>query len=263
MKKELMTINQILQGLLLLSALSMAACAKKVSYDSSSSRVGTLVNGKPYALCSQGKDIKSSTGLTLTLRAITNPQGGYYPDTVALALETIPEKFKTENEYLQFWRWKVNTNNEISMDTSAPLSFYIVRKDTNQYISEALTKISWNELQTLIVNYNIPATTLEESFQQLRFIVSTRDVSLVYDVLRTNFYSPDTNVSQFQVDALIPVYDANPNDYQYIPTEKSNTTTAVSRPSILLQMHPFYSQMSQSWSDADYQSQADTLCNKY
>lgn len=246
----------------LLAALLLSACAKRASYDSSASRVDSLNITNPHALCSEGKDTKNGTSLTMILKAIeaTNDGSSYLNDWTAAALENIPASFKTENHYVQFWKWKASADGTTYMDKSAPLQFYILRKDTLQYISTALTQITWEELQKLLIAQNIPASTLEQAFQNIRFSVYVQD--LTWDVLRVNFYN-SSDTAQAQVDALIPIFDADPNDYKTLPTEEIQGGSQTARPEVLLRLHPFYSMMNQSWTRTDFQNQSLGLCKRF
>ncbi|HPI41597.1 MAG TPA: hypothetical protein PLJ21_12385, partial [Pseudobdellovibrionaceae bacterium] len=179
MKTQKTITLKTIQGVLLITTLMLSACAKRSSYESSSSRVDTQNSDKAYAICSQGKDIKTSTGFTITLETNGDPlKGEYTPDWTVLSMKQVPETFKTENQYIQFWRWKASSVSDVHLDKSAPLGFYLMRVDTNQYLPNYLDKLTWKELQEILVANNMPASSLSEAIDQVRFMVNNRDKEL-------------------------------------------------------------------------------------
>lgn len=160
--------------------------------------------------------------------------------------------FASSDTSLVFYRWMASYPNTLFSD-SAPLELWLERKSGGAPLTGMLTKINWDEIDSILSDQDIVLNTPEELFEGYSFVVNLKDPEAAYDALAIASYANGTLSEKTNV--LIPSFYASPNEYSY-DTRKSET-----RPTILQDLHPFKSYLNSGTKDEDYKGMASALCS--
>nr|BFD62381.1 hypothetical protein BdHM001_10620 [Bdellovibrio sp. HM001]BFD67715.1 hypothetical protein HAGR004_27370 [Bdellovibrio sp. HAGR004] len=244
--------KQIFTTLLTLGALSLlTACGSSNqvagSTDSSSRTpvqdIGSA-NSKALAYCNQG----SANGITGKLKVFVDSYKYVRMEYVYLRLTALPESFKTGGSYISMWKWLANPSGYTNLDSSA-LNFALMNPSTGQYLTGWKTTLKWSEVVN--VASSMGYTDPQNFFNNVNILVDLKDQNGDYDVLKVANYDASTNKAINTMDALLPLFAANPADYA--------NDNGASRAGVLQALHPFKSSAGQ-FSTSQYQSMANNFC---
>jgi hypothetical protein len=239
--------------LVVTAALALSACAPRGSDSGTSdltSRLpdtNTSSSTKPLAYCNQA----TASDITAKLRAYVDPSTNTVRmDYMLVRLTALPANFKSDTAYISMFRWLANTSGAASLDSTA-LSFYIMNPNTGLAITSWKTTLRWSDVSTAAssLGYSDPTSF----FAAMKIVVNIKDTNGDYDVLRIVNYELSTNKASGQVDALMPLFYANPADY-------ATESTGAGRAAVLTSLHPFKSSISSGYTSSQFQSMANSYC---
>lgn len=241
--------------LLLSSVLLLSACgaSKSVTDDySNSSRLDTSTvnsnqnnSSRPLATCNQ----RSNSQLGVAL-AIYRSGEVIASDKIYAKILKVPAYFSQSQNYIEFHKWMMNpSGSKIWGSTRMYFSIYSI--STGALLSENKNYLYWADLQKEA--QAVGAATPEQFFKKVRILINLEDYNGEYDVLTTKYFSNTDNSEVSSLDALIPVFDANPSLYAY---EKDGSARAQK----LQELHPFASYVNQGWTNTTYQTKATEFC---
>ncbi|KYG61694.1 hypothetical protein AZI86_18550 [Bdellovibrio bacteriovorus] len=238
--------------LVLTVAALLSACAPRGSGSTDqASRIPDATNTtsgtKGLAQCNQASD----NGITAKLRAYVDPSTNKVRmDYMIVRFTALPSTFTSDTSYISMWRWLSNASGNTYLD-STPLNFLIINPKTGLAITNWKSTIRWADVRTAAANLGYSdATTF---FNAMKIVVDLKDVNGDYDVLRVSNYDIATNKSVGQVDALLPIFYANPADY-------AKEADGSARASSLYNLHPFKSYANSGYSSSQFVSMADSYC---
>lgn len=250
-KGEVMKRQTVLKiTLLAILAVGLSACSASKQENSAdlSSRATETDTTKAWIQCNAGTS--DGSAFDVRLAAVTE-NGVTRNDLSYVRFSRVPSDFTTSNQYFQMFRWQANTSGSIYVDQQA-LAFEMWDPQTNQMVLSSRTSFKWSDVATTASGLNISdASTF---LKRVVLKVDLRDPTAQFDALMSVLYKADN--TPFDVaNALIPVFDANPENYQY---ENGNP-----RHSALTALHPFKDRIGQGWTTADFQSWANSLCASF
>jgi hypothetical protein len=229
-----------------LAALATMGCGASSSSPSTSSAVAaTTVSGT-------GTDAEcagfSASGATLggNIATFYNNGPNYPPSntTVRVLINSVGADFApASTEYIQMFRWRDPGSGAI-IDQN-PVPFTVVNASTGAVLLSSANAISGTDLTTLQSYEGSNSSSGTTLLSQVEFLVT--NVDLPWQALKIVQYT-ETGAVIGSADMLLPAYLANPNEY------------AASHPLDLLQLHPFYYQMSESYSDAQWAQMDLSYC---
>lgn len=244
--------KQIFTTLLTLAALSLlTACGAsnqvEGSSDSASRDVTNTIGDaqtKSLAYCNQG----SGSEITGKMKVFVDSANYVRMEYVYLRLTALPATFKSGNSYISLWKWLANPTGYSSLDSS-PLSFALMNPTTGQYLTSWKTTLKWSDVSTIAsgMGYTDPQTF----FNNVNILVDLKDPNGQYDALKVANYDSSTNKAVNTMDALLPLFAANPKDY-------ANDNGSV-RASVLQNLHPFKASAGQ-FTTQQYQAMANNFC---
>ncbi len=140
-----------------------------------------------------------------------------------LRFSEIIEEFESDHDFkIKFYSWKADSIGTV--DEPKALRFRLQNRnnaaDTTGYFSE----LTYN----VLANFN-KSSSLTSKLAQTIIVIA--DLDLSDDVLQIAGYQNGKTQADFQADALIPAFYANPNKYRYEYRGKS-------RAKILQELHP-------------------------
>lgn len=242
--------------LLLGAVLFLSACgASKSTTDeyANSSRLDTATvtanqnnSSRPLAACNQ----RSNTQLSIAL-AIYKSGEVIANNKIYAKILKIPSYFSQSQNYIEFHKWMMNGAGS-KIWGSSKMYFNIYSISTGELLSENKSLLYWADLQKEA--QAVGASTPEQFFKKVRILVDLEDYNGDYDVLTTKYFNANDNSEVSSLDALIPVFDANPSLYAY---EKDGS----SRAQKLQELHPFASYINQGWTNQTYQTKASEFCS--
>ncbi|MBN8541801.1 MAG: hypothetical protein J0L82_15530 [Deltaproteobacteria bacterium] len=242
---------RVIMILMLLALLS--ACGSKVTPRASALYSGSgptdlstiSPTGDGQAECS----LFDSTSTRLGGKVTTYYYNGVLQeDKVRVRVTSLVEAFDTNsNYYIQAFRWKV-VGGSPSLD-STPLQFSFEKgSGSASPISAPLSSVSGTTLARIRTEHSLGGSGAVDFFNKTTMVVSGVDYNwqamkvVVYDGSNT----PATVVGQ--ADFLLPVIQANPNRY------------ALTHDSVLNNMHPFWSQRTQTLTESEWSNRAASYC---
>jgi hypothetical protein len=240
-------------GMVLMIAVLLMSCGAGKSVDGGSdlaSRVLEPVNNgpKPLAYCSQAVD--STTTTKVILGTAYDMYEKPDPNYVHLKILNVPASFKDDNNYIALWKWYAESSGFTHV-SSSPLAFKLINVQTGTEITSNVTTLSWGTISSLASQMNVSTPT--EFFQRVRILVYLNDPSAQYDAVTVAFHAKSDGKAVNRVDALIPIFHADPRDYA---VESSGSARAM----VLQQLHPFYSSNYSQWSANTFTVMANDLC---
>lgn len=233
-------------------ALLLTACgAEQVANTDLSSRTPVATVGdattKHLAYCNKGAGNDIAAKLKTYQESTTN---NIRMDLVVLRLTSLPSTFTSDSSYFTMWKWLANNSGYTYLDQTS-LSFILIDSVTGQAVTNWRTTLRWSDVSTAASKLEI--TDPQTFFNRMNIIVDLKDVAGEYDVLKISNYSVSTNKAIGQMDALLPLFAANPADYSVEPTGGA-------RASVLQALHPFKDLVGQNWSSSQYQSMSNNFC---
>lgn len=175
-------------------------------------------------------------------------------DMIRLRLTGIPDVFSTKSTvYIQMFRWKMKRDpttgleleGQTELDSVNPVMFNVESGGGSVTpIASDKKDFYLSDVTALRKANSIPGTTALDFFSNTTFVLRGLDYS--WSALKIVVYDGTTVVGQ--ADLLLPAFQANPNRY------------ASSHASLLEQMHPFWAQKNQSYTESDWSGRARSLC---
>lgn len=166
-------------------------------------------------------------------------------DRVRLRFTGIADQFQTNRDVrIQMFRWKGLDGGGYDLDQT-PVNFIIHKNSSNSIpISGTMTSLNLEDISRLRQQHYINGTTALDFFNQTTFVVTNVDYS--WDALKIVMYNGTQVIGQ--VDFLLPIFAANPNRYAEL------------HPSLLNQLHPFWSERSSMRSDQEWAQRSKNYC---
>lgn len=237
----------------------LAACGTEITprgaqLDSGS---GPLTPSQPTTTGSDGM-AQCSTFDSASTRLIGKTTTYYYngalqEDKVRVRFTSLLAEFDTSsNMYIQFFRWKTVVNasgQRVSSLDSTPLQFnFELGTGSTSPISDNMASISAGAIARIRADKSVSGSGSLDFFSKTTLVLT--GVTYDWQAVKAVVYDGSTTPAKVvgQVDFLVPVFQANPNRY------------AISHDSILAATHPFWSQRTQSLSEADWASRAASNC---
>lgn len=242
-------------GMVLTIAVLLMSCGSDKTINGSSDQLSRILppttgtgGNKPMAYCSQA--LNSTSSLKTVLGTVYDTYGKVDPNYVSAKVMNVTDAFKDNNSYVAFWKWYAESSG-FTYVSSSPLSFKVVNIQTSQEITGYLTTLSWSSISSIASS--IGATTPSQFFQKVRFLVYLNDPSAQYDALTVGIHQSNDGVAISRVDALIPVFSADPRDYAVEPNGSA-------RAAVLQRLHPFYNSDYSLWSATTFTLMSNDLC---
>lgn len=244
--------KQIFTTLLTLGALSLlTACGSSNqiagSTDSSSRDSATSTTdatSKALAYCNQG----SANNITGKLKVFVDSSKYVRMEYVYLRLTALPATFKSGSSYISLWKWLANPSGYTNLDTSA-LNFALMNPSTGQYLTGWMTAMKWSDVVN--VASGMGYTDPQNFFNNVNILVDLKDPNGDYDVLKVANYDSSTNKAINTMDALLPLFAADPAAYA--------NDNGATRAGVLQALHPFKSSAGQ-FTSSQYQSMSNNFC---
>jgi hypothetical protein len=233
--------------ILLLCGLSLGACgtSNNPSGSTDSSSRALENSTKPLAYCNQA----TNTSFDVHLKAYTESSEAVRPDLVYVKADSLPSDFGKDESYLSFFRWKANSTNSPSLDSKA-LKFAILNASTKEYLTDWRTSIRWSDISAISVSLGVYYPN--QFFNKVIVLVDLKDTTGEYDALKITQYGLGTNKSISSIDALIPIFHADPADYA-IESDGSQRAYALQK------IHPFADLKGQR-SSSEFLKMSEAFC---
>ena len=216
----------------------LSACAK--SSDSSSTATAgtsTSLSTTVNASCNAFLSSDANFGGRIETYYLNN---NFVEDQLRVRITNLTSSFDANNYTLQFYRWQSDINGNATLD-STPLTFTIY--NGTQVLSSAMTSISGSQVSNLRSNTGIGSSSAD-FFAKTTIVVG--GVDNTWQVLKPVIYAGTSAVAS--ADALMPLFSANPNTY------------IASHAALLNNLHPFYAQRTNGYTDAQYVSLSNQNC---
>lgn len=186
----------------------------------------------------------TSQGVGLAGAVSTFYLGGRLQESqIRLHITNIDSSFDSSSNYLQFYKWRADSNGGTSID-STPLTFFITRLRDGAAISSGITSLRASDVNQYRATGGLSGTTTQDFFANTAFVLTGLDYS--WQATKIVLYNGVTSISD--VDMLVPIFTANPQSY------------ASTHAPVLAALHPFYNLSNQNLSDADWVNKSKTFC---
>ncbi len=231
---------------LVISASFLMSCgaSKSIPGSTEESSRALIASAKPLAYCNQASDAARS--MVANVGAYLNSTGGVDLNYLHVKLTNVPNTFSDNTHYFSLFKWYADASG-LPTTFNQALSFKVVDIQTGRELTANMTTLSWNTVATLATS--LGATTPAAFFQKVRLLVYINDPSGTYDALTIGYHKSSTGVADNRIDALMPVFEADPRTY------------SASHPKILSNLHPFLSAAYSTWTDSIFTAKASELCN--
>lgn len=235
-----------------LMSLSLAACSGGSATNSvdlaSRSTTSTTDTTKAWIQCNAA----TGSNVDVHLMAWYENANTLRNDLMKVRLYRLPSDFASSNSYVQMFRWQGNTAGSVYLD-STPLQFEVWDGVSGAQLLSARSSVRWNDVSTAASQLGITDPTT--FFRRAILKVDLRDPNANFDALMTVLYN-SSNVEREHVNALLPVFDANPSNY-------ATDSDGSARNQALMNLHPFRTSIGQGWTTADYMARAQTFCSGF
>lgn len=232
-------------------ALSLAACggggSSPNSIDLASRSTSTTDTTKAWVQCNAA----TGTNFDVHLASVTE-NGTLRNDLMYVRIARVPSDFKTNSIYFQLFRWQGNGAGSTYLDPT-PLNFEIWDQQSNTLLLSSRSSVRWTDVSTAASQLGLSDAT--SFFRRVVLKTDLRDPNANFDALMTVLYNTD-NTKREYVNALLPVFDANPTNY-------ATDSDGSARNQALMNLHPFRSSIGQGWTTADYVARANTFCSSF
>jgi hypothetical protein len=170
--------------------------------------------------------------------------GQFREDLLRLRIGDVVESFNSATGAIKFFRWKADLSGTVTLDPT-PLSFQIEKGTTSTTpIGDIMSELNTGTINLLRNNHSIPGSSPRDFFANS--VVVLRGLDIEWDAIKVVVYQGSSVIGD--ADVLAPVFHANPSRY------------ASDHASVLNQLHPFWSDRSQSLSDSQWSQRASGLC---
>lgn len=236
-----------------IAALLMSCGSKKAESGSTeeASRIVTPAAGttqQALAYCGQGTN--STNTMRVNLGAVVDSNNKIDSNFVHAKITNIPATFNTDNTYIAIWKWYAESSG-FTYVNNTPVTFKLVSVATGVDLTSYMSTLNWSTIASLAQTLN--ATTPADFFQKVRLFVHIQDPSAQYDAITVSLHNGTSGVSVNRVDALLPVFHADPRLYA---VESSGSARAL----VLQALHPFAGQDYSLWSLKTFENKANELC---
>ncbi|MFN8790350.1 MAG: hypothetical protein ACK5Y2_02730 [Bdellovibrionales bacterium] len=220
--------------------LFLSACGSSTSGPSEtvlqSSSNGNPNPTKPIAYCNEAMTPN------LSYRILAQSLNGVPdPSWVQMRILGLPAGFENSTTFLQFWKGQATTDTTVTFHPT-PVVFSLFDTQSQTYIRNNISALRWSEVQTLIAGAS-PAAF----FSRVILVMNLQDTTGQFQVLNATSYLTASNQAQERLDALLPTFFANPQDYAF-------KSTGAPRESVLRNLHPLRT------ATADFANLAAALC---
>jgi hypothetical protein len=212
----------------------------------SRSEVNMTSTTKALAACSQSIDATSQ--VQAITGAVSNDGQKVDPNYINVKIQNLPASF-TNGSYISLWKWYAEPSG-FTFISSSPISYKLIHIETGAELTGFVTSLSWSNLAKIATALN--ATTPNELFKKVKLYAYINDPTFQFDAITVGFHNPTTGIANERVDALIPVFAADPRIYAV-----DGTGTRDMR---LQKLHPFYYTDYSTWSVNSFQQMANELC---
>lgn len=243
--------QQILKTLLSLSLLgTLSACGSKKesgAVDTSSRIVPTDTTStasKPYAYCNSG----TGSEISAKLKAYSTGES-YNVNYILVRLTSLPANFAENASYISMWKWLANSSGSTYLDGTA-LNFMLFDVASGKALTTWKKTLMWKDISDAANAKNI--SDPKAFFENITILVELRDVAGDYDVLKVTNYELGSNTMISQMDALLPIFHADPSDYAV-------EGNGAARAGVLQGLHPFKDHAGK-FSASQFQTMANDLC---
>ncbi|MNT27102.1 hypothetical protein D3C72_1627180 [compost metagenome] len=199
------------------------------------------------AYCNQASTANFVMKLQAYVDGTTNQVNMNY---AVVKLTAVPAAFSSGTSHIALWKWLANTSNQVTFDQTA-LLMYAYDSQTGTSITGWKNTLRWSDLSAKYTEWG--STSVAAFLARVNIIVNLKDPNGEYDVLELAHYTTSTGALIGQVDALLPIFAANPNDY-------ATDSSGGNRAARLKALHPFASQASQNLTSAQYQTMSQNYC---
>lgn len=217
-------------------ALLSACGASSAEQDSTQDLLSTGLTDKPLVKCNK------ASGSSLSYKVAAQTLGsGFDPNWANLFLVSLPSGFEAGTSFVQFSKGQAVNDAMISYYAS-PIPFAIFDRQTSTYLSGTYNNLKWDDVKNLI-----SGATPTSFISRVIFVLSVQDPMSAYQVLGVASYNTVDNTTIEVVPSLLPVFYANPSDYD-------TKSTGYARESVLKSLHPLRGQ------SGNFSTLADSLC---
>jgi hypothetical protein len=227
----------------------MTACSNSndtSSYDLASRDIDSSGSNSYLAYCNQGSAANYTVKLQAYVASSTNQINYNY---AVMRLSSVPSTFTGGTSHFALWKWYADSSNAVTFNQTA-LQFYVYDTSTGDAITGWINTLKWSDISA---KYASSGLTVANFLARLNIIVYLDDPNAQYDVLELASYTTSTGALIGQLDMLLPVFAANPNDYA---TEANGSARAAR----LKALHPFASQASAGLTSAQFQTMSQNYC---
>lgn len=247
-------MNKNILLLLLISAL-LAACGNSKSSNMNAQEQASLeipneeeilTDGKVFSYCNLSSSDEG--GFKLALHSYVE-NGKPVNEMMYAMITQVPAGFKTANEPIRFFRWKVNSSGNAVVD-SKPLAFQLVDPAKGDVILSSRSSFKWSDVKEAASA--MYTSTPKDFFRRAHFVLNLDDVTAEYQGVVMASYQSDGTTSD-QVKALLPLFNIDPTGY-------ANPSAGVTRPTVLTNLHPYKSDEGKTLSIETNQARVASLC---
>lgn len=251
-KTQSKTQKSLLMALMLLGLSACGASKETAGTTDLASRANVdVVIQNPntaWAYCNSGTS--SKLGFQASFMAATQ-ENRIRNDLLYMKMSSLPSGFGSGDLYFQMFRWQANTAGAGYMDPT-PLKFKVIRQAGGGEILANRDYLRWSDVSTTASQMNVG---VEDFFRHTYITVDTKDPLGQFDVIRVVAYNKSDNKSAGEVDVLMPVFHANPAEY--------DVENGAARSTLLTALHPFNDKRNQGWTANDFQTWSDAMCSPF
>lgn len=170
-------------------------------------------------------------------------------DKVRVRITSLPSDFDTNsNYYIQAFRWKIDAGGAVFLDQT-PVQFDVESGGGSDVkIATSVSSISLLGISAYRNANAISGTGAVDFFSKTTLVMKAVDYN--WQALKIVIYDGSVTPSKVvgQSDFLLPIFQANPNQY------------ASTHSAILAPLHPFYSQRTLSISENEWGTRGSSYC---
>lgn len=236
--------------ILILCSVLLMSCGiqKKESADDSqveSSRVTPNQSvDRPIAYCNQA--VEAGQNFKVHVAGHFDVSGQNDPNLLHVKITDVAESFATNNEYFALWKWYGTSDGATYVNPKA-LSFKIINIQSSEDLTGFIQNLSWKSVASMASS--LGASTPAQFFQKVRLYVNLEDPQAQYDALTVGLHDEATGAARLRVDALIPLFFADPRAY------------AVDRAKVLIELHPFSKVDYSQWTAKTFSEKTNEFCS--
>ena len=244
-----LSLNLAKCGLGLLTLAALTGCGASSSFNvgaADEAATGASTTASTSTSDAECNSFSSLSGATMNGRVTTYYYNGVLQtNLVRVRLTGIDAQFTLNpNVTMQMYRWKADSSGNITVDNN-PLAFdFEAGTGATSAFSNSMISLNFAQLASLNSAGGINAASAAGFFADTTMVVGGLDTS--WQALRIVLSNGVTAIGQ--VDILLPAFISNPNEY------------GATHPSVLNNLHPFWSMRAQANSDATWTSETKAFC---